>query len=660
MEAHLINEIDRAADALNHLDAGCARDEWVRAGMAAKSAGLSFDDFNNWSSSTSNYAGENGCRTVWNSFSDAGAVTAGTLYGMAFAQGWADPNKKRIEASNGNRPISKPSSSAAQPVKQAADNNAVDIWNRCIPADAADAYIYRKQGNPDGLRVYPANVLPLIIRGQNVAGYLVIPCWSGGVLQTLQFIPQTKGDKLNLAGASFGDGFHSVGEMTNLAYIVEGIGQAWAVNKATGKAAIVCFGAGRMAPVAKTLRAKFPSLSLVIVPDKGVEEKAAKIAAEVSGLWVEMPDEKSSNYDANDYALEYGTAALAALLLRSQAPLLRFKLLLGADLCNAPPMRWMVRGVLPAEGLVAVYGASGSGKSFLTLAIAFAVASGTSWCGHRVTQAPVTYACLEGEAGMGKRTQGWCKRHSKPVPDALRFIVQAFHLLTDVHELAKAVIAGGGKGGLIIIDTLNRASPGADENSSVDMGNIIAAAKELQILIGGVVLLVHHTGKDSSKGLRGHSSLYAALDGAIEVIKTDSRQDWIVAKSKDDVTGHAHPFKLEIVAVGFDDEGEAITSCVAVPNESIEAIKQAKRPALRSNQKIANEVIGEALRKSLHFAKEDAPIGRPCIQYIDAVTIVAESIPADSKHKLSRAKTAITGLVERGYLASKGDWLWDK
>jgi hypothetical protein len=238
--------------------------------------------------------------------------------------------------------------------------------------------------------------------------------------------------------------------------------------------------------------------------------------------------------------------------------------------------------------------------------------------------------------------------------------VQAFHLLADVHELAKAVIAGGGKGGLIIIDTLNRASPGADENSSVDMGNIIAAAKELQILIGGVVLLVHHTGKDSSKGLRGHSSLYAALDGAIEVIKTDSRQEWIVAKSKDDVTGHAHPFKLEIVAVGFDDEGEAITSCVAVPNESIEAIKQAKRPALRSNQKIANEVIGEALRKSLHFAKEDAPIGRPCIQYIDAVTIVAERMPTDSKHKSTRAKAAITGLVERGYLASKGDWLWDK
>ena len=49
------------------------------------------------------------------------------------------------------------------------------------------------------------------------------------------------------------------------------------------------------------------------------------------------------------------------------------------------------------------------------------------------------------------------------------------------------------------------------------MGQIIAAAKELQTFVGGLVVLVHHTGKDASKGLRGHSSLQAALDAAIEV-----------------------------------------------------------------------------------------------------------------------------------------------
>lgn len=81
------SEISRALHALNHLDAGCARDAWVRAGMAAKSAGLSFDDFAAWSASGGNYAGENNCRAAWKSFDESGAVTPATLFGMAFAQG---------------------------------------------------------------------------------------------------------------------------------------------------------------------------------------------------------------------------------------------------------------------------------------------------------------------------------------------------------------------------------------------------------------------------------------------------------------------------------------------------------------------------------------------------------------------------------------------
>jgi len=659
-----MNDIDRARDALLHLDSGCARDEWVRLGMAAKSSGLNFDDFHNWSASAGNYAGENECRTVWKSFDDSGAVTPATLYGMAFAQGWKDPSKSRAKGSNGARPtlpLARAKQTPQTPVKQAENANAVAVWERCIPATTGEAYVYRKQGKPDGLRVYPASASPLVIRGQNVAGYLAVPCWSGDALQTLQFIPPDKGDKLNMAGASFNDGFFIVGEVTDRVYICEGIGQAWAVNQATGAAAVVCFGAGRMPTVAKVLHKKYPAARLVIVPDKGQESKAEKIAADISGQWVAMPTDKPGNYDANDYAAEYGSEALSALLDRPQAPLTRFIVLSGADLCNTKPMRWMVRGVLPAKGLAALYGASGSGKSFLILDMACAVADGAEWFGRRVTRCPVTYVCLEGEAGIGKRIKAWSLHHNAPVPDALRFIAQPFDLLSDdVDELANAIIAGGGAGGMLIIETLNIAVPGADENSSVDMGKIIAAAKRLQNLTGGLVLLVHHTGKDATRGLRGHSSLYAALDGGIEVTATDTRRAWSVAKSKDDVTGDAHPFKLEVVELGTDDEGDEITSCVIVPNDSAEAIKQAKRPMLRSNQKIANEALGEALRKSPHTGKEGAPAGRPCIQYADAVAIVAERIPADAKHKTSRAKVAITGLVERGFLAMKGDWLWDK
>jgi hypothetical protein len=337
----------------------------------------------------------------------------------------------------------------------------------------------------------------------------------------------------------------------------------------------------------------------------------------------------------------------------------RFKMLTGADLYNLPPMRWMLRGVLPTEGLAALYGASGSGKSFLTLDLGCAIASGEGkWFGRRITQVPVTYVCLEGESGMGKRVKAWSIHHDKPVPKSLHFITQPFDLLSsDVEELAISIESCGGANGLVILDTLNRAASGADENSSGDMGNLIAASKRLQRLTGGLVLLIHHTGKDASKGLRGHSSLYAALDGAIEVIRTDNRSEWSVAKSKDDVTGKAHPFCLEVVNVGTDDEGEEITSCVAVFDESIEAIEK-KKISLGSNQVIARDVLNAALIKSTNFNKDGAPIGRPCINYDAAISLVAERMPTDAKHQKTSAKTALAGMVSKKFLGMKGEWLW--
>ena len=655
----MVSEHHRAASALQAIDPGCDRESWVKIGMAAKSAGLEFEDFHTWSASAGNYAGESDCRAVWKSFIESGGVTPASLFGMAFAQGWKDPAKRANR--NANAPIARPARAAPAPAIPAESGKATHDWELCEPATPDHPYITKKGGVPDGLRMYPACAPPLMIQGQNVAGCLIVPCWSGDKLQTLQFV-SNEGRKLNLPDASFNDGFFTVGEIVagGRVFIVEGLGQAWACHGATGDAAVVCFGVGRMMAVAAALRAMDAVARLVLVPDRAKESKAEAIAATVNCEWCELPSEKPANYDANDYTLEFGGEALADLLNRTIAPPMRFKMLSGADLCGAPPMRWMVRGVLPLDGLAALYGPSGSGKSFLVLDVAAAVAGGAyDWFGRRVTQCPVTYCALEGEAGMGKRVNAWSQHNKKPVPACLRFITQPVDLLNggDVADLAKAVQMAGGVGGLVILDTLNRAAPGADENSSVDMGNIIAAAKRLQNLIGGLVLLVHHTGKDATKGLRGHSSLYAALDGAIEVNKTDSRREWSVAKSKDDETGTVHAFKLEIVTVAHDDEGEEITSCVAVPDESVDAVRLVRLP-VGGNQKIALDTLVEPLRNSKDFGKDGAPHGHPCIRLDDAIMTVSERMPCEAKRRPERARAAIASLISRGIYGLKGGWLW--
>lgn len=282
----------------------------------------------------------------------------------------------------------------------------------------------------------------------------------------------------------------------------------------------------------------------------------------------------------------------------------RYRLLTAEDISKLPPIRWLVRGILPAEGLAALYGASGSGKTFLALDLLAAVARGQSWFGNKTIPSPVTYVALEGEAGMSQRVQAYERRYGK-LPLAVRFVAQALNLLTpqDISDLASAIKAAGGGGGAICIDTLNRASAGADENDSKDMGRIIEAAKHLQREIGGLVLLVHHTGKDASKGLRGHSSLHAALDAAIEVSKADGQGRWSIAKSKDGRDDKAGSFRLDEVVLGSDHDGEVITSCVIKPDADyvppIKPLSPSAQQMVDAYQAVARrQSIGEGGRTS--------------------------------------------------------------
>ncbi len=140
------------------------------------------------------------------------------------------------------------------------------------------------------------------------------------------------------------------------------------------------------------------------------------------------------------------------------------------------------------------------------------------------------------------------------------------------------------------------------------MGRIIAAAKELQLLIGGLVLVVHHMARPK-KRFACHSSLLAALDTAIEVTKTDIRSEWNIAKSKDDAAGNSYSFKLEVVKIGHDIEGEEITSCVAEYGGSKTPSKRGKS-SLGSNQAIALKLIKEQIKTSPHILVDGVPEGK--------------------------------------------------
>jgi hypothetical protein len=650
----MLNELGRASDALYSIPPDLPRDGWVKAGMGFNAAGGDFDTFDNWSAQAGNYNAAD-CRDVWRSFKPGRGVGAGSLFGMARDAGWTDGNASSRPAPAQSRPTE-------QPRKPAPGMGAADVWSRCEAATNSHAYIAAKgaAGVPlEALRVVPAGD-SLRIAGQSMAGFLMVPAYApDGELLSAQFIPPPgAGKKVNLPGASMAGATFTVGPNDGPAHLCEGIGAVWAVWQATGHRAVCCFGWGNVRRVAEAMRERDPSARLVLVPDVGKEQDAAKIARDVGAAIAAMPPGWPDNSDVGDLARAEGGDALALLLEAATVPpkpAPRYKLLGSADLHALPPLKWRVRGVLPADGLAGLYGPSASGKSFLALDMAAAIAEGSRWFDCRVESAPVVYAALEGEAGFKLRAQAWEAHKGRALPAGLQMMMQPFKLTDprDISDLAKVVPAGA----VVFLDTLNRAAPTADENSSKDMGEILEGAKRLQSLIGGLVVLVHHTGKDTTKGLRGHSSLFAAMDAAVEVARDGDRREWKVAKAKDGEDGDARPFMLQVETLGVDEHGDAVTSCVVVPDHAARDVRAVKLPQ-GGNQKIVLTALRAMFKSDGQQGKPGAPPLAYCLELEAAITFAASALLVTPDRKTERARDAITGLVARGVMGCNEGWIW--
>lgn len=269
-----------------------------------------------------------------------------------------------------------------------------------------------------------------------------------------------------------------------------------------------------------------------------------------------------------------------------------FTVLSGADLLSLPRPMWRVKGLLPQCGTAVIHGVSGSGKTFTVLDLALATALEEKWFGWKTVHCDILYICLESIWGLQGRLNAWTIDKQRGLPENIRFIIEPFDLGNKQH--VKAISAIAPKGGVIVIDTLNRSTPGMDENSSKDMSQIISATNEIQTAMQGLVLLVSHSGKDTSKGIRGHSSLFAALDANIEVVRNGDARSIKVGKVKEGEDGAKRFFRLKPVVIGTDEDGE-ITSCVVEPVDESQAGKGDDRPLTKS-QEYGLETLVKALR----------------------------------------------------------------
>ena len=249
----------------------------------------------------------------------------------------------------------------------------------------------------------------------------------------------------------------------------------------------------------------------------------------------------------------------------------RFPVLSADEMSKQKTAKWLIKGVVPAADIVTIFGASGSGKSFVVLEMAACIALGVPWRGHKAEKGRVVIIAAEGSGSYGKRIKALAQYLGISPKDLdIGVIVVPPNLMEegDVTELAASIKAVGGVS-LIIIDTFAQVTPGANENGAEDMGLALSNVRVLRTTTGATVELVHHAGKDAHRGSRGWSGIRAAVDAELEVTRDEASgaRQIRLSKQKDGEDGLKWGFKLETILLGLDDDGDDITSCVAVEEE---------------------------------------------------------------------------------------------
>jgi hypothetical protein len=260
---------------------------------------------------------------------------------------------------------------------------------------------------------------------------------------------------------------------------------------------------------------------------------------------------------------------------------------------------YQVDELIPLRGLVVVYGAPKSGKSFWTLDVTLHIALGWEYRERAVQQGTVIYCAFEGAHGYRKRCEAFRRHHSLTTEDPPLYVVPGrADLIRDhaalIRDIRTQLAEAASTVRCVVLDTLNKSLIGS-ESKDVDMANYIAAAEAIQAAFHCAVIIVHHHGIDDTRP-RGHTSLRGAVDALIKVVRDEQNTIIIeIEEMRDGPEGTQLMSKLVVVEVGADNAGRPLTSAVIEPvDPNSRRSDGRKMPKLTANQKTMFSILDAA------------------------------------------------------------------
>ncbi|NBN64761.1 AAA family ATPase [Pannonibacter tanglangensis] len=358
----------------------------------------------------------------------------------------------------------------------------------------------------------------------------------------------------------------------------------------------------------------FSGADVIIIPDndRAGEDHADKVARSLKGIAARVRILRLMSLDRKGDVSDWLDAGgrIEQLYELAEAapdwrPASKLPLTWLGDEDRVPPRRWLVKGLLGQNELSIIHAPSGGGKSFFALDLSARIAAGLDWFDHQVMPCPVLYVAAEGAGGFRLRMKAWRQKH--PDAEGAPFVMlsrsvdlldprsDAVEVLTDA--IAEVKDATGEAVGLIVLDTLSRMMPGGVDSEPRDVKAFLENTERLRTETAAHVMIIHHSGKETDRGMRGSSMLRDYADTVIEIKgnETDGPLRAVISKQKDGEDGHEFRFNLLQSTIGSDEDGDDITSCVVDPVGASAGNGPEKKPKLSDREEIARRCLADLL-----------------------------------------------------------------
>lgn len=243
-----------------------------------------------------------------------------------------------------------------------------------------------------------------------------------------------------------------------------------------------------------------------------------------------------------------------------------------------PPVM-LVKGILPFEGIAFIGGQSGAGKTYITIDLAMAIATGSKFFGRSISERKGVFIIAAEGAGMIKYRVEAARQSrvldDRKVPVAWTSEVPQLSSDADIKRFAAKVELvsqqfekeHGVRLGVLMIDTVSAVFRLENENDNSEVARAIAKMRELARKSGAVIMPIHHFGKSTLNGLRGGSAWRDGADVVLAVlVDQDTKTRRLeIDKARDGPDGPIAPFAFRWLQLGVSDDGEPYGSHVVEP-----------------------------------------------------------------------------------------------